>query len=215
MDTEKVNLLSLLSCNLKSISHLLKWTGFLQHPTNGSLQVPRIWEHLPSCHKPLVLPFLTPTLLSTLSLGSMKLILFFFLGSMKMILKGSTIDWTLPQGRQILVNISPKPNWKRKPSLFVESTGWFLLWYAWLLAGSGREIMDFWNHSWLSEQPWEFFFSIRTLSSHPHLAPSFRHLRLIETLLPSLGNLPVWEQAWPGHSQSAEWSAGLSGLIDG
>lgn len=82
MDTEKVNLPSLLSCNLKSISHLLKWTGFLQHPTNGSLQVPRIWEHLPSCHKPLVLPFLTPTLLSTLSLGSMK-----------MILKGSTIHW--------------------------------------------------------------------------------------------------------------------------
>lgn len=75
MVTEKVNLPSLLSCNLKSISHLLKWTGFLQHPTYGSLQVPRIWEHLPSCHKPLALPFLTPNLLSTLSLGSMKMIL--------------------------------------------------------------------------------------------------------------------------------------------
>lgn len=75
MVTEKVNLPFLLSCNLKSISHLLKWTDFLQHPTYGSLQVPRIWEHLPSCHKPLALRFLTPNLLSTLSLGSMKMIL--------------------------------------------------------------------------------------------------------------------------------------------
>lgn len=75
MVTEKVNLPSLLSCNLKSISHLLKWTGFLQHPTYGSLQVPRIWEHVPSCNKPLALPFLTPNLLSTLSLGSVKMIL--------------------------------------------------------------------------------------------------------------------------------------------
>lgn len=202
MVTEKVNLPSLLSCNLKSISHLLKWTGFLQHPTYGSLQVPRIWEHVPSCHKPLALPFLTPNLLSTLSLGSVK-----------MILRAAQYTEIFPKEGKFLWTSYQNPAERGSP---VCRKHWLVSFMICLTPCRLRQG----DHGFLKSQStkWaaqRFFSSAFELSSHPHLAPSFRHLRLIETLLPSLGNLQVWEQAWQGQSQSVECSAGLSGLIDG